>query len=242
MRKEHSPEAIRIRLGSQRRPSLVRDAILGGTDGCVTTFAVVSGAIGGGLEGRVVIILGFANLIADGFSMAASNYLGAESVNEELERARAEELRHIETVPEGEAEEVRQIFSAKGFQGDILDKIVSVITGNKRIWVDTMVTEELGLQQGNALPVRAAMATFTAFCIAGLIPLAPFLFPGVTAMGRFGSSCAATAAAFYLIGYLKGKALRRSAWKSGLGTLALGGTAAALAYGMGVLLGSIGGH
>ena len=139
----------RNRLNSGRNPSLVHDAILGATDGCVTAFAVDAGAVGGALDDKVVIILGFANLLADGFSMAASNYLGTRSVNEELEQAKVTEVRHIEEVPEGEKEEVRQIFASKGFQGDLLEKVVSFVVGNRQLWVDTVITDELGLRKQN---------------------------------------------------------------------------------------------
>ena len=238
--KDHTPEAIRSRLNSRRNPRLVRDAILGATDGCVTTFAVVAGAVGGTLDDKVVIVLGFANLLADGFSMAASNYLGARSLNEELEQAKAMENRHIEEIPEGEKEEVRQIFASKGFQGDLLEKVVNVVVGNRQLWVDTMITDELGLHRVDAKPARAAGATFTAFCAAGIIPLLAFLAPGLDPENRFLVSCLATATTFFGTGFLKGWALGRSTWKSGLGTLLLGGAAAILAYVAGFVLGRIG--
>lgn len=240
LKAEHTPEAIRVRFKSRPPPSMVRDSILGAIDGCVTTFAVVAGSIGGGLSDRVVIILGFSNLLADGFSMAASNYLGAKSENEALEQAKNEERNHIREVPEGEKEEVRQIFAAKGFQGELLEKVVSVIVGNRRIWVDTMVTEELGLRAGDARPVRAAWATFVAFCVAGMVPLLAFLTPGLSSSDSFRISCIATAAAFFMAGFIKGRILNRPAWKSGSVTLALGGAAAMLAYATGFGLSRLG--
>jgi VIT1/CCC1 family predicted Fe2+/Mn2+ transporter len=215
---------------------MIRDATLGATDGCVTTFAVVAGAVGGSLPEAVILILGFANLLADGFSMAAGNYLGAKAENEEMERAIAEEHRHIEEVPEGEKEEVRQIFAAKGFEGELLEKVVAVIAANRKVWVNTMLTDELGLRPGDSRPLRAAMATFIAFCIAGSIPILAFLVPGLTTQDRFAMSCIATAVTFYLIGFVKGRVLRRTSWKSGMETLLLGGSAAGVAYIVGYLL------
>ncbi|MEO6098627.1 MAG: VIT1/CCC1 transporter family protein [Fibrobacteria bacterium] len=235
----HTPEAIRLRLRESLRPSLIRDAILGATDGCVTTFAVVAGAIGGDLPAKVVIILGCANLMADGFSMAASNFLGARTQNEELEEARAEEGRHIDGVPEGEREEVRQIFSAKGFSGAELESVVAVITADRSRWVDTMVTEELGLHNRDAKPLRAATVTFASFCVSGLFPLAAYLVPGVPGDWRFRASCAATAITFAGIGYFKGAILNRPRWKSACLTLLLGGGAAVSAYGVGFGLKSL---
>lgn len=236
----HSPEAIRARLGMPKPPSLLRDAVLGATDGCVTTFAVVAGAVGGGLSDAVVIILGFSNLLADGFSMAAGILLGGRAVNEELERVRREERAHIERYPEGEKEEIRQIFASKGFGGDVLEKIVSVIAGDKRLWVETMITEELKMAPWDAKPRRSAWAVFGSFCLAGTAPLSPFILPGLGPQESFRASCLATAATFVLVGYVKGRMVKGPAWKSGLHTLLLGGSAASLAYAMGFALSRFG--
>lgn len=233
---EHTPEAIRARLGSPAPPSLIRDAVLGAIDGCVTTFAVVAGATGGNISGRVILILGFSNLIADGFSMAASNYLGAKSLDEELEKAETDELGQIDNAPEGEREEVRQIFAAKGIQGDLLEKVTSIVTGNRTIWMRTMITEELGLRIGKARPLRAGTATFAAFILAGSIPLSAFIVPSLSPGIRFTASCLATTTAFIAIGLLKGRILRRPLVNSALQTLILGGSAAGLAYVAGFLI------
>ena len=235
----HTPEAIRARLRSPAPPSLIRDAVLGAIDGCVTTFAVVAGATGGNVSERIILILGFSNLIADGFSMAASNYLGAKSLDEELEKAEADELAQIENAPEGEREEIRQIFAAKGIQGELLEKVTSIVTGNRAIWVRTMITEELGLRIGKARPLRAGTATFIAFILAGLIPLSAFIIPSLSPDARFTASCSATAAAFVAIGLLKGRILKRPLVISALQTLLLGGSAAGLAYAAGFFISHI---
>ena len=93
----------------------------------------LAGVISGVGMGALVIILGFANLLADGFSMALSNYLGTKSDPERVDQARQDEERHIAQVPEGEREEIRQIFAGKGFSGETLEKIVGVITMPARV-------------------------------------------------------------------------------------------------------------
>jgi vacuolar iron transporter family protein len=237
---EHLPEAIRERLEGGRRHGYLGDAVLGGIDGCVTTFAVVAGAVGAGFSATVVVILGFANLIADGFSMAVSNYLNTKSQHEEVEKARRMENRHIDQIPQGEREEVRQIFARKGFDGDVLDKIVQVITGDRKLWVDTMLVEELGLQIHGPHPFRAGLSTFIAFGVVGLIPLIPYLFPGmVDAADGFVASAIVTAFAFAGVGLVKGYVLERPMLRSGAETLLIGGGAAVLAYGIGLVLGNV---
>jgi len=227
---EHHPHAIRDRLLEQHRARYLGDAVLGGIDGCVTTFAVVAGAVGGNLSTGVIVILGFANLLADGFSMGVSNYLGSKSELQEIDEIRRKERLHIEKVPHGQREEIRQIFAGKGFTGEVLDKIVEVITSNHELWVETMLREEHGFGAGTRKPLAAGLATFLAFLVVGLIPLCPFLVSGVAASQRFLLSAVITAIAFASIGVAKGIVVKHSIFRSGLETLIVGSIAAALAY------------
>jgi vacuolar iron transporter family protein len=227
---DHRPEAVRARLEKGGRQSYVGDAVLGGIDGCVTTFAVVAGAVGGGFSGLVVIVLGLANLLADGFSMAVSNYQGTKSERERVEGARRSEESQIEQIPEGEREEVRQIFARKGLEGEVLEQVVRVITNDRKLWVDTMLTEELGLELDGPRPLRAAAATFAAFLAVGVVPLIPFLYPAGSLDARFAASAVLAAVAFFGVGMVKGFTLGRRAIRSGFGTLISGGSAAMLAY------------
>jgi VIT1/CCC1 family predicted Fe2+/Mn2+ transporter len=227
---DHHPAAISARLEGRRRYSYLGDAVLGGIDGCVTTFAVVAGALGAGFPRLVIVVLGFANLLADGFSMAVGNFLATKSQREEVEKTRASEERHIDQIPEGEREEVRQIFARKGFSGDELERVVDVITRDRRLWVDTMLTEEYGLQVQGPSPWTAGAATFGAFLVVGVVPLVPFLVPGLGAERMFLASAIATGVAFLFVGLGKGWVLDRPLARAGLETLLTGGAAAVLAY------------
>ena len=175
----HSPGAIRERLSRPAAQDHLRDFIYGGIDGAVTTFAVVAGVAGAGLSSTVVIILGVANLIADGFSMAVSNFAATRAEMQQRALARVEEERQILEIPEGEREEIRQIFSLKGFSGENLDRVVEVITDNPKVWVDTMMLEERGYSKTREEPLRAAGATFLAFVVVGFIPLFAVIFDTV---------------------------------------------------------------
>lgn len=232
---DHTPGAIQERLQSATAHSYLRDFVLGAIDGTVTTFAVVAGAAGAGMGRTAALVFGLANLLADGFSMAVGNYLGTKTHHQIVERARRTEEMHIDQIPEGEREEIRQIFAGKGFDGNVLEKIVDVITQDRRRWVDTMLTDELGLPLESPNAVWAALATFVAFILAGLVPLLPFLFvDGRSLSAAFQSSALLTGCTFFAIGVLKGRVVHRSIWLSGAETLCVGGAAAGLAYAVGI--------
>ena len=230
---EHTVEAIGERLSAGPRHNYLGDWIYGGIDGSVTTFAVVTGVVGAQLAPAIIVIMGFANLLADGFSMAASNFLGTKSEHDDAQRLESIERRHIEVDPEGEREEVRQIFRAKGFDGVDLERVVELITSDSDRWVRTMLTEEYGLPLEPRSAWRAAVMTFSAFAVCGLMPLIPFL---VGIARPFEISIFLTGGVFFIIGSIKSRWSTVSWWRSGLSTLLVGGIAAALAYAVGLLL------
>ena len=238
MEHEHTPEAIKERLSAGPRHSYLRDWIYGGIDGSVTTFAVVAGVVGAQLPTSVILIIGAANIIADGFSMAASNFLGTRTEHEELKHVEAVERRHIERFPEGEREEVRQIFREKGFEGETLQRIVDSITSDRDVWVRTMMTEEYGLPQEVRSWWLAAASTFISFMVCGLLPLIPFI---IKMTNPFLWATIITGCVFFAIGSVKSIWSTARWWRSGLETLFVGSIAAALAYVAGVVLKGIGG-
>ncbi len=229
---EHSKQAIADRLAAGAKHSYLRDFVYGGIDGAVTTFAVAAGSIGANLSPRIVLILGAANLAADGFSMAASNFLGTKAESDELVRIRRIEERHIQADPEGEREEIRQIYAAKGFHGADLERAVELITADKQRWIDTMCAEEYGLPRTVRPPLKAAAATFAAFVVCGLVPLLPFV---VGSDYGFSLASILTGVVFFIVGSVKARWSTVSWWRSGIESLLIGGVAASLAYVVGML-------
>jgi VIT1/CCC1 family predicted Fe2+/Mn2+ transporter len=227
---DHHPEMIRQRLAQGPKRQNISDAVLGAIDGCITTFAVVSGSVGAGFPASVAVVLGFANLFADGFSMAISNYESSKAEQEFFESIEKTEQRHIDEIPAGEREEVRQIFAAKGFNGALLEKIVATITADKKVWLAVMLAEEHGLSKTTPQPMVSAGVTFTAFVSVGAIPLLPYLAPSIEMNQQFIISAFLAGIMFFLIGMLKSIAVDKPMLLSGMRTLLTGGTAAALAY------------
>ena len=236
---EHTPAAIEGRLQAPIPHSYLRDFIYGAIDGAVTTFAIVCGVEGARLPAAIVVVLGVANLVADGMSMAASNFLGTRAEQQLRHRARREEEAHIATIPEGEREEIRQIFANKGFAGDDLERAVKIITSDINRWVDTMLQDEHGLALRGPSPFRAAVATFVAFVVIGALPLLAFVLDlaapewGVNA---FAASAVLTGAAFIVVGALKSRVVGQRWYVAALETLSIGGLAAATAYAIGAML------
>lgn len=226
----HSPSEVRARITATGSPSMLRDTVYGAIDGAVTTFAIVSAVAGAGLAPGIIIALGLANVLADGFSMAAGNYSGTKAELDNIKRIRQIEERHIRDEPDGERLELREILAQKGLTGSVLDDATEVIAADKAKWIEMMLVDEYGLSPVDPHPMRAAMATFLAFLVAGIVPLIPFLFGAGLA---FQISLGMTGLVFFAIGTLKSYWSLSPWWKSGLETLLIGAVAAGIAFAVG---------
>ena len=227
----HRKEDIAKRLGEDPPANYVRDWVYGGIDGTITTFAIVAGVVGADLPGQVVLVLGLANLVADGFAMGAGNYSAAKAEFDYYKHQLAVERKHIALAPSGEREEIRQIFSRKGFAGGDLERIVDVITADEDRWVKTMAVEEYGLSSANKSPILAALSTSAAFVLCGLAPLLSYLVAYA-----FGMCVVATGLVFFLIGALKSRWSPSGWMRSGLETLFIGMSAAGISFAIGYAL------
>ncbi|MDT0686878.1 VIT1/CCC1 transporter family protein [Autumnicola psychrophila] len=217
----------------------IAEFVYGGVDGAITTFAVVAGAEGANLGITVVIILGIANLIADGFSMSVGNFFSTKAERDLYEKHKEVEYWEIENLREKEVAEIREIYSAKGFKGELLEKVVAVIIADKDVWVDTMMKEELEMVKGEKTPYKTAGVTFFSFLLVGSVPLLSYFFAGTTQgndQQLFIYSCVLTAIALGLVGSLKSKVTEKNMLLGIVETVLLGGLAAILAYFVGDIL------
>ena len=210
------------------------DFIYGSIDGAVTTFAIVAGVVGAGLSPGIILILGFANLFADGFSMAAANYQASKARNEFIQMKRKQEEWEIDNLEDEEKEEIREIYKKKGFKDELLEEIVRIITSRRKVWVDTMMREELGLVEDEKEPIDSSVSTFVGFNVIGVIPLIPFIiffaFDSNLNSETFLYSTISVAIAFFIVGMIKAKIVKKSMIRSGIYTLIIGGIAATVAY------------
>lgn len=222
-----------------RSQDYIGEFVYGGIDGSVTTFAVVAGSVGANLDSSVIIILGFANLIADGFAMSVGSYLSNKSEKETYEKHERIEYWEVDHLPEKERKEIREIYEAKGFEGELLEQVVDVITADKDRWVDVMMKEELNMTRSDKSPMAMGAMTFVSFIVVGLIPLIAYIWDynsEVASKNLFGVSILLTSLAFIVIGWLKSYVAETSRIRSVLETLFLGSAAAVLSYFVGSFL------
>lgn len=232
---DHTPQAISQRLNDGPQTFYLKEWVYGGIDGVVTTFAVVAGVVGASLSPGIVLILGLANLLADGFSMAASAYSSAKAEEDNYYRLRTREINHIENHHEGEIEETRQIFANKGFEGEELQHMVDAISKDQGIWIEFMLQEEYGVSKPNHSALKSGVHTFSAFFICGSMPLIPFLLPAAVMSITFAPWAALflSALTFFIIGSMKSFWSVKTLFREGMETLFIGLVAAGLAYGVG---------
>ena len=233
---------VNLKRSSEEEPHIsrggnyIKDVVFSANDGLITTFAVAAGAAGAGMTSSVVIVLGLANMLADGLAMALGSYLGSKSRADFEKNSLKIEKKEIVEIPEKEREEIRAIAVKRGIPADSISVWGKIITSNKRVWVDEMMVWELGIIPGQkTFPIHHAIATFVAFVAAGFLPLIPYIFnfPG----NKFYAAIFTTAIALFSVGSARVRITGKNWLRSGIEMLLVGGTAAAAAYIVGLIIG-----
>mmetsp|Transcript_107193 Transcript_107193/g.284203 ORF Transcript_107193/g.284203 Transcript_107193/m.284203 type:complete len:273 (-) Transcript_107193:562-1380(-) len=251
-RKVHDPaefaELLRTLPGHDEPKSLdggvVKPMVFGGLDGIITTFAVVAGAIGADLTPSQVLIMGFCNLIADGFSMGFGEYTSGKAEMEYALGERRREEWELENYPEGEMKEMVEVYKEKGISEEDACRVIPIMAKYKDFFVDHMMVEELGLlppDMGES-PAKQGLVMFTAFVMFGSIPLLGFMIL-MAVWGKadaaefksfaFGISCALTAMTLLVLGGVKAVYTKQPKLKSSLMMLANGAVAGFAAWSIG---------
>ena len=217
----------------------LKDVVYGANDGIITTFAIVAGVAGAGLDNIVVVLLGLANLLADGFSMAASNYLGSKSEHDFAMRERKTEEVELKETPKEERAEMFGYLRKKGYTKDDAESLVGLLVKKREFWLDVMMKEELGIYMGPTgnNPSRSAVITFFSFVGVGFIPLIPYFFASNGATFKIAIFC--TAAALFTVGALRYRFTGQRWHIAGGEMLVVGGIAAVIAYGVGFFVKTI---
>jgi vacuolar iron transporter family protein len=218
----------------------LRDVILGGQDGLVNMLGIALGVVAAGGSTHILIITGLAAAITESISMGAVAYTSFGSDRDFYLAERAREQNEIEAKPDDEREEIREIYEAKGFKGQLLEDVVSTITSNRATWVSTMMNEELHLQPVEQQSLlRSAVIVTVATLIGHLIPIVPFMVAARTP--AIVAAIALSAVTLFAVGVYSAKTLVGDWRKSGIQMVAIGLGAAALGFLIGRLFHTIGG-
>jgi len=215
----------------------IRAAVLGGNDGLVSNFSLVMGIAGATTNQQGVLLAGVAGLLAGALSMALGEWISVKSSQELYENQMQLEMEELEINPEGEKQELKLIYMAKGIPEDQAAEIVEELMKNKTLAHEVLVKEELGINaeelKGSAM--EAALSSFFLFAIGAIIPVLPFMF--TTGMKAIILSTVASAFGLFLIGAAITLFTGRNVWFSGFRQVFFGLAAAAVTFGIGKLIG-----
>jgi VIT1/CCC1 family predicted Fe2+/Mn2+ transporter len=227
-----------------KESSYIRDVVFGFGDGVNTSLGIVAGIGGATIGVDIVILAALIGMFTGAKAMAVQNYLAVKSQREILESEIKREEYEIENKPEDERKEIEQIYKAKGFEGDELKMVVDRITSDKKIWLKTMLTEELGLNLeiiGN--PIKGAIVMFVSFLIGGVLPILPYFIVKIGFINNFTALMIAISISLtssFIIGAIKGRLAKKSWVKGGLEMSLLGTGIALLGYGIGSEMNNLG--
>ncbi len=235
----HTNKSKHIEYHIEGLGNYIKDIIYAANDGIITTFAVVAGVAGATLPVSVIIILGFANLLADGFSMAISNFLGSRSERALIKKEEKREEDEVFHKPKREVEEVKIILRDRGYSPEDVESLTKLVCKNEKFWVDFMMKYELALTDGHNSDLRAAIFTLISFMAAGSLPLMPFLALNYVVGDLLLISAISTGLALFLVGALRTIITKHNWFISGLEMLFVGGIAAIIAYYVGYIISGI---
>lgn len=219
----------------------VSDVILGGQDGLVNVLGVTLGVASATNNPFVILVAGLAATFAETISMAAVAYTSVKADRDYYNAERSLEEEEVEKIPEHEIDEIREIYAKKGFKGKLLDDVVKTITSDKKVWVETMLTEELNLSpKFGGSPLKSVLVVFISTLIGSLIPLIPFaLFNLLTVGNAIVSSLVLSVVILFIVGAVKAKLTVGNWLTSGLELAIIGTVAAGTGYFIGLGLGNL---
>ncbi len=229
MTDKHHKSSYKRRIGE-----FVGDMVYGANDGIITTFAVVAGVSGADLSASIVVILGLANLLADGFSMAVGNYLSTKSEIDYNRDSFEIEKKFLRENPEKAKSILCSYYIKKGFSKDEFERIFEVIQRDENIFANELLIADHGINMGDRkMPIKSAIATFAAFVVIGFIPLLSYVFP--VSSDKFLLSIIFSGLALYITGVFSAWITNKNIFRGGLKTLLIGGIAGLAAYTVGYI-------
>jgi len=218
------------------------EIILGGQDGLVNTLGVILGIAAASSDFRIVVAGGLAGAIAEAVSMGAVGYTSKVAERDYYFSELKREEEEIENIPHEEIQEIREIYEKKGFKGDLLEEVVKVVTSDKKVWLHTMMQEELKLSPvAQGQPAKSAALIGICSFFGALIPLVPFalfyFLDGPFSTQMFLAvmiSLGVSAIALFVVGAVKSKLTVGVWYKSGVSMVLIGIISAMAGYVVGL--------
>ena len=219
--------------------SMIRDFVFGFGDGINTSLGIAAGVGGANVSSDIIILAALVGMFTGAKAMAVQNYLAVKSQRQLLESEIAREEWEIENKTDIERKEIEDIYIAKGFTGKDLEMVVNKITSDKKVWLDTMLAEELKLNIDIVgSPLKSALIMFVSFLVGGMLPIIPFFFgSGYSALAiAVGISVTAS----FIVGAIKSRMAQTGIVKGGLEMAGLGTGVALIGFGIGSELANLG--
>ncbi|MEJ2208248.1 MAG: VIT1/CCC1 transporter family protein [Anaerolineae bacterium] len=216
---------------------VVRDIVIGMSDGLTVPFAIAAGMSGASASALIVVTAGLAEIAAGSISMGLGGYLAGRTDMEHYDTEREREVQETHDVPDQEAQEVTTILKDLGLNEEESQPIVKALRRDREKWVDFMMRFELGLERPS--PRRALQSALTiggAYAVSGFIPLGPYILLNSVTTALY-VSVGVTLLALFVFGYIKGRVTGINGLRSGLQTVLVGGVAAGAAFGIARLIG-----
>src|SRR3989344_2923196 len=222
-----------------KESSAMRDFVFGFGDGINTSLGISAGVGGANVESGIIILAALVGMFTGAKAMAVQNYLAVKSQRELLNSEIDRENWEIENKPDLERKEIEDIYKEKGFAGKDLEMIVNKITSDKKVWLDTMLTEELNLNLDIAgSPLKSALRMFVSFLVGGMLPILPFFF--LSGLDALFVAIGISISTSFTVGVIKSKMANTNKLVGGLEMAGLGTGIALIGYGIGSELSNLG--
>ncbi len=217
------------------RGKTLKEFILGAQDGIVNVLGLILGVAIATNEVKIVLVAGISALFAESISMGAVAYTSSKAARDFYQRELKTEKREVKEVPKEEEKEIRDIYHKKGFRGKLLSDIVKKIISDKKLWVETMMKEELRLFPDDYnKPIRSGLFVLGATVAGSLIPLVPFFF--LTVKSGILGSLILSLTVLFAVGAVKSRMTIGDWRKAGAEMAAIGVVTAIAGFAVGKLL------
>jgi vacuolar iron transporter family protein len=211
---------------------IVRDIVIGMSDGLTVPFALAAGLMGANTGNGIIVTAGLAEIVAGSIAMGLGGYLAGKTEIDHYDSELKREYYEVEVFPEKEKQEVREVFEGYGLSETSQNMIVEELSKDKDKWVNFMMRYELGLEKPDINRARQSALTIgISYIIGGIVPLSTY-FPIFTnnAKDGFFYSCIVTAICLFIFGYFKTKIIGQPPLQGAFKILLIGAMAASAAY------------